>query len=139
MVEEGRKVGAIDSHPKETRRRLMKWAKGLTKIQKNYLSQQAINEKVEADLRFLSVYLLHENGSSDKYLIDIADHPIEVDSTQIRLFEQEIILRTMALEGVIRSNGRDEAERKIKRFISRQDNTMLIHQAYRLLETLNQY
>ena len=93
-----------------------------------------MNDSVDADLRFLNVYLLSESGSSEKYLMDIAHHPIEVYSRQVRLFEQEVILRTMALEGVIKSSGYNEAQRKINEFISRQDNTILIHNSRQLLK-----
>ncbi len=137
IIYESHQVGKLNPDPKETKKRLAALAEGLTEEEKNYLSQQAIGEKAKAsanaDLRFLSVYLLNKNGTSFKHLMNIARHPIEVPFNQRRLFEQEVLLRAMALEGIVQSLSPDEAQRRILEFISQQDNTMLIHQARQLL------
>ena len=133
MIRESRKVGQIDANPKETERRLFQWAQQLTEAQKKYLTQQAVRPHVEADFRFLSVYLLSQSGSSGRQLMEVAQTPISVSTEFIHLFQQEVLLRTMSLEGLFESMSREEAERKIREFIAQSDNTLLIHRARQLL------
>ena len=138
IAAEGRRVGRLDPSSEETRLRLLKWSRGLTEDQMEYLSQQVTSTSVDADMRFLSVYLLNENTSSRRYLMNIVNHPIEVDSSKIRVFEQEVLLRAMALEGAFKGKSLSEAQKGLGKFISRQDNTMLIHHARLLLSSMTQ-
>lgn len=134
--QESLKVGKADPTPDETYQRLRRVAKSLRKDDIQSLKRDALNQELENDRRFLSVYLLALNSSPSAVpaLLAVALEPLSIQDISSRLYAEELMIRTQALEGLSQVSDSRARGGALENFLKRQDNAFLADQAMRLLK-----
>lgn len=129
---ESLKVGRTDSDPDRSFRRLKSVARRLKSMDMATLKRTALNLELNNDQRFLAVYLLSlaESALALPALNEIALAPIKETDTASRLYAEELVVRTQALEGLANVA---EGRGLLNDYTFRQDNAFLSDQARRLL------
>ncbi|MCB0386646.1 MAG: hypothetical protein KDD43_14735 [Bdellovibrionales bacterium] len=132
MKKEATLVGQADQDPQVTLLRLKTVASQLGMDQFEKLKSLALDLSLGGDERFLSAYLLSLNGSeaSMASLKGLALAPLPEKKMDSRLYDQEIMIRGQALEGLAQST---KANEHLSEFLRRQDNVPLAEHAQRLL------
>ncbi len=137
---EALKIGRVDSSPKETEKRLHLIAQGLTMNQLNRLKQIANDQSLNGDDRFIAVFFLgqSQNVQALPLLLAVADSPLPYSAEQGALYEQEVLIRSAALEEISNQTDRSQVRRELLKYLARQDNLRLARYTQRLLNSITQ-
>jgi hypothetical protein len=137
---EALKIGRVDSNPNETEKRLLLIARGLTMNQLNRLKQIANDQSLNGDDRFIAVFFLgrSQNVQSLPLLLDVADSPLPSSAKQGALYEQEVLIRSAALEEISNQTDRTQVKRELLKHLARQDNFRLARFTQRLINSITQ-
>lgn len=136
---ESKKIGQIDSDPAATESRLVEFARLMGAPELTRLKQVALQMDVPGDERFLSAYLLSKSGSAHAIieLMAIARAPVpENVSRDSRMYDQEVMIRAQAIEGLASVNDRNQARQLLREFLNREGNVSLAEHARRTLQDL---
>lgn len=138
LQNEAQRIGHIDPEPERTLLRLKDFAQKLGPDEFVTLSRAALNIQLGGDMRFLAVYLmsLAEGSGAVPPLMTVAEAPLPKVRMDSRLYDQEILIRTQALEGIARRDSVQIRRRRLQEYILRQGNVSLVGQAHRLLRNL---
>jgi hypothetical protein len=130
VYSESLKIGRADPSPERTHRKLKAVARGLGRLDMENLKIAALNTAFDNDRRFMSVFLLalSEKDAAAPALLSIALTPLSIQDTGSRLYAEELMIRTQALEGLGAAR-----PGTLKDFLRKQDNAFLADQARRLL------
>ena len=133
--QEARAMGKTDQTPTTTKERLQTIADRLEKRDLTQLLKLAIDFKRNGDERFLSVYLmsLSQHPQAAATLMGVALTPFPQQKLDPRLYDQEVVIRSQALEGIARQKPPEKSRQHLKKFLASQNNVPLAHQAQRLL------
>ncbi|MCB0367403.1 MAG: hypothetical protein H6624_00705 [Bdellovibrionaceae bacterium] len=125
-------VGQPDQDPQETLLRLKTVAGQLGQEQFERLKALALDLSLPGDERFLSAYLLslNQTEASMSSLKSLALAPLPKSKMDARLYDQEIMIRGQALEGLAQST---KAKEHLTDFLRHQDNVPLAEHAQRLI------
>lgn len=131
---ESLKVGKPDSNPQKSFEKLQAVARGLKRMDVENLKKTALNNELNNDRRFMSVYLLTlaDNASTAPALMSIALDPLTIQDMSSRLYAEELMIRTQALQGLAKYQP-NEGEGPLHQYLQKQDNSFLADQARRLL------
>ncbi|MGE0762305.1 MAG: hypothetical protein AB7N80_03395 [Bdellovibrionales bacterium] len=135
VYHESQKVGRPDPDPKRSFERLKAVAHGLKRMDIESLKRTALNNDLDNDHRFLSVYLLAlaRNQDAAPALLGIALDPLTVQDMSSPLYAEELMIRTQALEGLANYQPA-QGPGPLQRYLQKQDNSFLADQARRLLK-----
>lgn len=131
-------IGHIDENPEATKQKLVEYVEALDVEGFATLANLALNVKNNGDQRFLAVYLMALSTSEIvvDHLMDVAEAPMPSARMDERLMDQEIIIRTQALEGLAKIGSVEERRKRLNQYLSRQSHVSLAGQAHRLLQDL---
>lgn len=137
---EALKIGRVDSNPNETEKRLILIARRLTLNQLNRLKQIANDQSRNGDDRFIAVFFLgrSENVQTIPLLLTVADSPLPYSASQGALYEQEVLIRSAALEEISNQTDRAQVRRELLKYLARQDSLALARHTQRLLNSITQ-
>ena len=127
-------MGRTDANPQGTLERLIQIAAQLQPRDFETLMAMALNISRGGDERFLATYLmsLSRQDWAAPLLKVVALTPLPDQKLDARLYDQEVMIRAQALEGLAHSNqGRDH----LTDFLRHQDNVSLAQHAQRLLRS----
>jgi len=131
-------VGKIDSDPNASERKIIDYAQTLAPSDFAYLKDSALDTKQSGDERFLSVYILTKAAISNvtEELSAIANAPMPNGKIDGRIYDQEVLIRAQALEGLASNKNKSLAENQLRQYIAKQNDVSLIAHAKRLLEEI---
>ncbi len=135
IQQESARVGKPDPDPISTQRKLKALAESLKRLDIQSLKRAALDHSLNNDQRFLSAYILSLSSSPDTKaaLFSIASDPLTVQDISSRVYAEELMIRTQALEGLSKHQPRT-GRGPIDDFLARQDNSFLADQARRILQ-----
>lgn len=133
--QESVRVGKPDPDPMSTQKKLKAVAESLKKMDIQNLKRAALDHSLNNDQRFLSAYILSLSSSAEtkSALFSIASDPLTVQDISSRLYAEELMIRTQALEGLAKHQPRT-GRGPLDDFLARQDNSFLADQARRVLQ-----
>lgn len=132
VQQESQAMGRTDANPQGTLERLIQVAAQLQPRDFETLMAMALNVSLAGDQRFLAAYLmsLSRQDWAAPLLKVLALTPLPDQKLDARLYDQEVMIRAQALEGLSHSTqGRDH----LADFLRHQDNVSLAQHAQRLL------
>jgi len=135
---ESQKVGRPDPNPTKSFERLKAVARSLGPKDIEALKHTALNNELENDRRFLSVYVLAlaETETAAPALMSIALDPLTIQDMSSRLYAEELMIRTQALEGLANYQP-SRGTGPLQKYLEKQDNAFLADQARRLVRERN--
>lgn len=135
VEQESLRVGQTDSNPEQTQQRLNEFADQLSPGQAQTLFQTSLDQKISGDQRFLSAYILSLSDQTHVFdaLDRLATAPISISPKEApRLYEQEVMIRTQALEGLA-SLPKDQALAALSSYLDKIQEPLLIRHTQRLI------
>jgi hypothetical protein len=140
VQQEALKIGRVDSNPNETEKRLLLIARGLTVNQLNRLTQIANDQSRNGDDRFIAVFFLgrSQNVQTIPLLLTVADSPLPYSASHGALYEQEVLVRSAALEEISVQTDRAQVRSELLKYLARQDKLALARHTQRLLNSITQ-
>jgi len=136
LKEEKNLLGRVDPDPKASFLRLKTIAENLETADLNLLKIKALDESINGDERFLSIYLLAYNGKdiSLDSLQNIALSLVPAPESQNQgLRDLEIQIRAQAIEGLSRFYGNERAKAILEKAAEMQNEAFLRDRANRAL------
>ena len=131
-------VGRPDTNPKRSFERLKAVAKSLRSKDIDTLKHTALNNELDNDRRFLSVYILAlaETAAVAPALMSIALDPLTIQDMSSQRYAEELMIRTQALEGLANYQPAS-GHGPLQKYLEKQDNAFLADQARRLVRERN--
>lgn len=123
-------MGRTDKNPEATERELRSQVEEMNWDQLVGLKSVALNVELGGDQRFMAAYLLNlsQRPGVSRIMNQLASHPLPFGPEKGRLYEQELVIRMQALEGLAARN-----RELLVKYLASQDNAQLAQQASRLL------
>ncbi len=131
------RIGQTIDRPEMAAARLYKFADLLTDDERAGLRAHALSETVEADARFLSIYLLANSGkpSSIHELLSIASSPVPRTQNSTE-YSFELAIRAQAIEGFSKQGDKMAAIAAAREVVNLSNETFLVDRAQRVLYEL---
>lgn len=118
-------IGRPDPRPQDTLFRLQDKARELTALELTTLKRVAMNRYVDADERFLAVYMLGLAGGEGLDLLRELSLARVPGLPNDRQHSDEIILRTQAIETLVQKLPREEARHLLEELLNRTSDPIL--------------